>query len=219
MKTNAHALEVVTAGLKSHVSLSLTVRSPLSISPQESHGGTNTPVRTTAVRLASLATLLTLMSGCVGVLPLPITSGQPEHGCKIERAQVTFIHPGQTTRAQVIERLGPDYAALPLNRAFAYTWELPGGGGIWWYCIAFGEAAAAGGGSWAGGWRGFFVAFDDQGVVTATAFKKLSCRRPLHENMDRWVAKLPPTASPVLARAKADHEAPMFAGSPGLKPD
>ncbi len=173
----------------------------------------------TAVRLASLAPMLTLMSGCVGVLPLPVTSSQPEHGCKVDRAQVTFIHPGQTTRAQVIERLGPDYTALPLNRAFAYTWELPGGGGVWWYCIACGEAAAAGGGSWAGGWRGFFVAFDDQGVVTATAFKKLSCRRPLHENMDRWVAKLPPTAPPGIAGTTADPQAPTLSGSPGLKPD
>jgi outer membrane protein assembly factor BamE (lipoprotein component of BamABCDE complex) len=207
MKTNAHSREVVSGGLRSDGSYALKVRSPFPINPQESDGGTNTPVRTTAsrftagtaVRLASLAAVLTLMSGCVGVLPLPVTSSQPEHGCKIDRAQVAFIHPGRTTRAQVIERLGPIYSALPLNRAFAYTWELPGGGGVWWYCIALGEAAAAGGDSWAGGWRGFFVAFDDQGVVTATAFKKLSCRRPLHENMDRWVAKLPPSASPVKA--------------------
>jgi hypothetical protein len=163
--------------------------------------------------------VLTLMSGCVGVLPLPTTSNKPEHGCKIERAQVAFIHPGRTTRAQVVARLGRDYTALPLNRAFAYTWELPGGGGVWWYCIFAGEAAAAGGGSWAGGWRGFLVAFDDQGVVTATAFKKLSCRRPLHENMDRWVAKLPPTTWAVLASEIADYPAPTFDGSPGLKPD
>ena len=150
----------------------------------------------------------------MGVLPLPITSSQPEHGCKIDPAQVAFIHPGRTTRAQVIERLGPDYAALPLNRAIAYTWELPGGGGIWWYCIVAGEAGAAGGGGWAGGWRGFLVAFDDQGVVTATAFKKLSCRRPLQENMDRWMAKLPPAAPTGMADDTAVHQAPTFAGLP-----
>jgi len=168
----------------------------------------------TAVRLASLAAVLTLMSGCAGVLPLPITSNKPEYGRKIDRAQVAFIHPGRTTRAQVVERLGCDYTALPMNRALAYTWELPGGGGVWWYCIFLGEAAAAGGGSWAGGWRGFFVAFDDEDFVTATAFKELSSRHPLHEHMDRWVAKLPPTASPAVAGHTADHQVTTLAGSP-----
>jgi len=166
-----------------------------------------------------MAAVMTLMSGCVGVLPLPITSGEPEHGCKLDRAQVAFIHPGRTTRAQVIERLGPDYTALPRNRALAYTWELPGGGGVWWYFIPLGEVAASGGGSWEAGWRGFFVAFDNQDVVTSAVFKKLSCRRPLHEQMDRWVAKLPPTTPPGMAGATVDSQVPMFAGSPGLKTD
>ena len=133
----------------------------------------------TAVRLASLATVLTLMSGCAGVLPLPVTSNKPESGHKIERAQAAFIQPGLTTRNQVIDLLGSDYTALPMNRALAYTWELPGGGGIWWYSIFLGYGGAADGGNWAGGWRGFFVAFDDQDVVTASKFKKLSCRRAI----------------------------------------
>lgn len=100
----------------------------------------------TVVRLASLASVLTLMSGCAGVLPLPVTSSKPEHGRKIDRAQV----------------------------------------------------------AWVGGWRGFLVAFDDQDFVTAAAFKKLSCRHPLHEHLNRWVAKLPRTALRDRAREIAD---------------
>ena len=169
----------------------------------------------TAVRLASLAVVLTMMSGCVGVLPLPTTSNKPVYGHRIERAEVAFIHPGRTTRAKLVERLGYDYAALPMNRAFAYTWELPGGGGVWWYCLVAPGGAAADGGSWVGGWRAFFVAFDDQDVVIATAFKKLSPRKPLHEHLDRWVVKLPPTAAPAIAGDTADPPAPTLARSRG----
>jgi hypothetical protein len=52
--------------------------------------------------------------------------------------------------------------------------------------------------------EGFLVAFDDQDFVTAAAFKKLSCRRPLHEHLNRWVAKLPRTGSRAMAREIAD---------------
>jgi hypothetical protein len=170
----------------------------------------------TAVRLASLASVLTLMSGCAGVLPLPVTSNKPESGHKIERAQTAFIQPGLTTRNQVIDLLGSDYTALPMNRALAYTWELPGGGWVWWYCIVGPYGGVADGGNWAGGWRGFFVAFDEQDVVTASEFKKLSTRQPLHQQMDRWVAKLPPAASCVTAGGDANHPALTLARSQGL---
>jgi len=84
---------------------------------------------------------------------------------------------------------------------------------VWWYCIVLPCGGVGNSGSWTGGWRGFLVAFDDQDVVTAITFKKLSCRHPLHEHMDRWVAKLPRTASPAMARDSADQQAPMLARS------
>ena len=141
--------------------------------------------------LVALAASLSLVVGCVGVIPLPTCSKKPVYGQSVTPAQTAFIQPGKTTRAEVVAELGGDYVALPMKRAIAYSWELPGGGGVWWYCVVLPYGGAAGGGDWVGGWRGFLVAFDDRGVVAATAFKKLSTRRSLDENMRRWVAKLP----------------------------
>ena len=102
--------------------------------------------------------------------------------------------PGQTTRAEVIAKLGTNYVELPRAHAIAYTWEMRGGGGVWWVALAAGGAAGAIGGGWEGGWRGFFVAFDGNNVVRAADFKQLSMRRSLDENVDRWAAHLPKSA-------------------------
>ena len=133
-------------------------------------------------------TVALLSTGCVGVVPIPVYSSTPEYGQKLKPSQTRFIRPGQTTRAEVISRLGTNCVSFRRTRSIAYTWEMRGGGGAWWVCSFNGAA----GGDWVGGWRGFLVAFDDQDVVRAAEFKMLSTRRPLDENMDHWVAKLPP---------------------------
>ncbi len=137
-------------------------------------------------------------TGCVGVMPVPVLPGAPEYGSKVEAGPARGIRPGQTTRAEVIAKLGTNYVELPRAHAIAYTWEMRGGGGGWWWSFFlptyFGPAGDADAGKWEGGWRGFFVAFDGNNVVRAAEFKQLSMRRSLDENVDRWAAHLPKSA-------------------------
>jgi hypothetical protein len=145
------------------------------------------------LRAAPFAAVALLFTGCVGAVPRPVSATKVEHGHRLQAKDVAFIQSGGTTRAQVIDRLGTHYTELPQDRAIAYSWEMRGGGGVWWYFFVAGYAgAAANGGTWEGGWRAYFIAFDPHGLVTDTAFKSPSPRRSLHEHMDSWVKTLPP---------------------------
>ena len=141
------------------------------------------------VLLAGAAAVI--LTGCVGVVPLPVTS-HVEYGQKLEPKQTFCVRPGQTTRAEVIAALGTNYTKFRRTRSLAYTWEMRGGGGVWWGAVVSTAGGGAIGGNWVGGWRGFLVAFDEREVVRAAEFKKLSARRSLDEIMDHWVAQLPP---------------------------
>ena len=52
------------------------------------------------------------------------------------------------------------------------------------------STAGGGGGEFDWGrWRGFFVAFDTNNVVTAVNTKHLSSRKSLHEHLEVWARK------------------------------
>jgi hypothetical protein len=60
-------------------------------------------------RLAGLGTgaallLCVTLTGCIGATPLPKRTRTPE-GTEVKDVDLTFIHPGQTTRAEVREKL------------------------------------------------------------------------------------------------------------------
>jgi len=128
-----------------------------------------------------------LCTGCVGVIPLPASSARVQSGQRVTRDQVSFVQPGCTTRAELTSQLGTNYLSLPQERAIAYSWEVEGGGGVWWCMIVVPYGALVDGGSWTGGWRAYFVAFDENDVVAATAFKSPSARFSLHEHLEDWV--------------------------------
>jgi hypothetical protein len=138
-------------------------------------------------RLLNLLSLTLLLNGCVVPIPIPSFSTKPECGEKLTAARTAFIEPGKTTKAEIIRSLGTNFTSLPQGRAVAYTWEIPGGRGLWLFATFAG--GAAGEFEWSH-WRGFFVAVDNRGVVTATAFKRLWSRHSLDEQMDRWVVKI-----------------------------
>jgi len=158
-----------------------------------------------SLRLFLAGAVAVVLTGCVGVVPVPVSSHTVEYGQKLEPKQIPCIRAGQTTRAEVIAALGTNYARFGRSRAIAYTWEMRGGGGFWWASVVTPYGGGAWGGNWVGGWRGFLVAFDERDVVRAAEFKRLPGRRSLDETMDRWVAKLPPapphlvTTSPEMA--------------------
>ena len=137
----------------------------------------------------ALLVFLPLITGCVGVMPLPVVSTKPAYGIRLTDSQVAFIKPGQTTRDDVTTKLGTKFTSLPMNRAIAYSWEMKGGGAVWWVSLVSPYGGYFNGGALPGGWRAYFVAFDESGVVQATAFKSPSTGRSLHEHMDRWLAQ------------------------------
>jgi hypothetical protein len=132
-----------------------------------------------------------LLSGCIGVLPIPVYSHTPEFGQKINRNQVAFIQVGKTTRPEVISNLGTNCYWSRRYQVLAYTWEMRGGGGCWW---AYGTEGGTSG-DWLGGWRGFLVAFDDKGVASASGFRRLSPQRSLDDNLNCWPARNKPQAN------------------------
>ena len=137
---------------------------------------------------AALTTLI--LTGCVGAVPIPVTS-HVDYGHRLKSAQTGFIQPGRTTRDEVIAELGTNFATFPRTSSIAYTWEMRGGGGLWGWAVACPQGGAGGGGSWAGGWRGFLVAFDERGLVRSAQYRRLSCRRSLDANAERWLTHLP----------------------------
>lgn len=130
--------------------------------------------------------LAVLLTGCVGVLPIPSSSRHPEHGQVIGSEQVRFIQTGCTTRQEVTNRLGCDFRDSPRVRALAYSWEMPGGRGLWWLaCMGGGTGGEF---EWSH-WRALFLRFDDDDVVVQTKFVRLSSGRSLDEQLERWALK------------------------------
>ena len=143
------------------------------------------------MKILALALLaaMGLVTGCVGFIPVPASSSQVVVGRVIQAREAAFIVPGQTTRADVVERLGADFRASPRMPVMAYSWELPGGTALWWWFVFCTEGGAGDAGEfeWSR-WRAFFVAFDQAGYVTKTRFIRLSSRKSLDEQLEAWGA-------------------------------
>lgn len=135
----------------------------------------------------NLLFLTVLLTGCVGVLPVPPARREPAHGKVITRADVKFIVPGQTTRDEVIARLGDQFRDSPRLPVLAYAWEKPACGLMWWIVLAGPGGAGAGGGHSEGSdWQAFFVKFDANEQVATTKFVSLCDRRSLDEQLEDW---------------------------------
>ena len=126
-----------------------------------------------------------LLTGCV----VPMPSDGKTYGKVITREQVKFIVPGQTTRAEVTEKLGGQFRASPRLPVLAYAWEKS--------TLGWGLPAANPPPKWANfyskhecnegsDWRAFFVVFDDAGQVSRTKFVRLSGGKSLDEQLENW---------------------------------
>ena len=125
-----------------------------------------------------------LLTGCVGVVPVP--SNRQTYGKVITREQVRFIVLGQTTRAEVTEKLGDQFRESPRLPALAYSWEKPAATLVWWII-----AVETGGGGHIerSHWRAFFVEFDSGGQVRRTEFMRLSGQKSLDEQLEDWAPR------------------------------
>ena len=131
--------------------------------------------------------LVLLLTSCVGILPMPNFSRTPENGKVIQSEQVSFIRPGLTTRQEVTNRLGCEFRDSPRAPALAYSWEIPGGRGLWW--LACMEGGVSGEFEWSY-WRAFFVLFDADDVVAETKFVRLGGKKSLDEQLEQWALKV-----------------------------
>lgn len=155
----------------------------------------NTPRSAFLLRAGHLWGLLGLMlpalTGCVGVIPLPTFPEKVLNGSRIEAEDIAFIRPGETTRDEIEAVLGTNHVELLSRPAVAYSWEVAGGGGVWWvaWCTPYGSVSKSG--TWLGGWRACLVAYDDKGCVKAARIRALSPRYSLHHHLRSWVNALP----------------------------
>jgi hypothetical protein len=134
-----------------------------------------------AVTLVGLFPVL-LLTGCVCLVPLPPTNNQV-YGRVIESSQTRFIVAGQTTRDEVVARLGGEFRDSPRMAALAYSWETPAADIAWWIAAV----ETGGGGHFERShWRAFFVKFDAEGWVANTKFVSLSQHRSLDEQLEDW---------------------------------
>ena len=142
-------------------------------------------MKTALVFLPLLAVWLT---GCVGVV-VPVPSHDKTYGKVITREQVRFIIPGQTARADVVEKLGAQFCDSPRLPALAYSWEQPAAGLLWFWVMVI-PPSGLGDGDYneRSHWRAFFVAFDGSGKVSRTKFVSLTGRKSLDEQLEQWAA-------------------------------
>lgn len=112
---------------------------------------------------AGIALLLcAILSGCIGATPLPKRT-RTATGTEVKTVDTSFIHPGQTTRAEVQEKLKVIDTGIPGDRYFLGRWSSSTWGG--WIVLAgmCCEAVGGGGRVWKTG--NLLVEFDDAGVV------------------------------------------------------
>ncbi len=147
----------------------------------------------TILSAAVAVAMAILLTGCVGILPIPPLSNKLVAGRVIKRSEVSIIVPGSTTRAEVEQRLGPCSRACNRAPSIAYSWEKSGWTMFWW--VASTESAM-GDDFEVGGWHALFVAFDDAGVVLQKDFVSLSNSRSLDEQLERWAERARKKSSP-----------------------
>jgi len=127
------------------------------------------------------------LTGCVGVIAIPECSNKPIAGVKLKSKDTEFIQKGLTSATEVINILGTNYVCNFRERALAYSWELPYCHGVtwsWWFFYGKTEEFDL------SRWRAFFIAFDTNNIVIATATKHLNDQdTPLNEHLELWAIK------------------------------
>jgi outer membrane protein assembly factor BamE (lipoprotein component of BamABCDE complex) len=122
-----------------------------------------------------------LLSACI-VLPVPVPTSSGAHGgsrASLGTAAPSDIVAGETTRTEVLLKLGePDVRGLD-DRWFSYN-SLVGRGGVRWtlvYAVGAGGGGTGGANS-LGNWdtsSRLTVKFDDRGFVSAVSFDRKDC--------------------------------------------
>ncbi len=122
---------------------------------------------------AAFVLCATLM-GCIGATPLPKRTRTPA-GPEVKNVDLTFIHPGQTTRAEVQEKLKLIDSGYRGDHYFLGRWSSSTWGG-WVVLAGYTGAIANGGRAWKSG--NLLVEFDEAGIVKR--FEPFDDSRAIH---------------------------------------
>ena len=105
--------------------------------------------------------LCAALLGCIGATPVPKRTRTPE-GTEVKNIDLSFLTPGQTTRAEVKDKLKLIDTGYQGDHFFLGRWSSSTWGA--WYILAGTYRAAAGGGRvWKSG--NLLVEFGDEGIV------------------------------------------------------
>lgn len=170
-----------------------------------------------AVRAVLSFLLCTTLLGCIGATPLPKRTRTAE-GAEVKNVDVSFIHPGQTSRAEVRDKLKLIDTGYKGDRFFLGRWSSSTWGG--WIVLAgmCCEAIGGGGRVWKSG--NLLVEFDDAGTVTRSEpfsdtkaiqilgpvaeSTPLGLTEPLELQVEYWkVPNAPPVPARVLLSANS----------------
>ncbi len=134
-------------------------------------------------------TLLTVLLAwcCLWLLPaclaVPIPRGHKNierAGKKIPESSLSFVVPGQTTKAEFIEKVGQPYLRLDDYGVMAYYWKMLDVSIPW---VAAGPYAAAGGIGEVQSQYLLLVSYNDQGVInTYEIIRKRQIKEPLFQS-------------------------------------
>jgi hypothetical protein len=113
------------------------------------------------IKIAGILFFCFTLAGCIGVTPSPKRTRTPQ-GIEEKTVDLTFIQPGQTTRAEVKDKLKLIDTSYQSNHYFLGRWSSSSSGG-WAFLVGY---TGAGGGAarfWKSG--SLLVEFDEVGVV------------------------------------------------------
>ena len=150
-------------------------------------------MKTKSILSVWLSLAVPLLTGCVGVLPVPPHSSAVDEGRKIERREVKFIVRGVTTRREVERRLGASTRHCDRPPATVYLWETPPWTVHWWLFGPYGGDASD---FPVGGRHVFFVAFDDRGIVLQAEFVNVSQHGSLDDKLEEWAKHVRASLAP-----------------------
>jgi len=116
-----------------------------------------------SLQAGTVLVLCSTLLACIGATPLPRRTRTPE-GTEVKDLDLTFIHPGQTTRGEVREKLRLIDTGYTGDHFFLGRWSTSSWGG-WAVLVGMPPGGVGGGGGRVWKTGNLLVEFDDAGIV------------------------------------------------------
>jgi outer membrane protein assembly factor BamE (lipoprotein component of BamABCDE complex) len=152
---------------------------------------------------AILLSATLLLAGCI-VLPIPTGEDKVLAGTPVAEAQLTFVEPGVTTQAEVVERLGQPALVWEDARVFVYRWDMRQGILLW---AVGAHVTGAAGKTDLPSHHQLLIRFDEAGRVQRFEHRKRPSGVSVAQSIRAWLGLMEPAPAggdqarvPVLVR-------------------